>query len=58
MTHISIFQLIKGIFKNDTANSVFMKDCVMQPGIWRFLRFWVNPFYNSYESKLRNTQIM
>ena len=55
MTDVSLLQLIKGIFKIDTANSVFIKDSLMQPGIWRFLRFWVNPFCNSHESKLRNT---
>ena len=31
---------------------------IMQPGIWRFLRFWASPFANSSSSKPDKTKIM
>ena len=44
LTNVPVLQLFKGFTRADTANSIFIKEVVRQPGIWRFIRFWLSPF--------------
>jgi len=58
MTFVSANHLLRGMVDMTRANSIYLKNNIMQPGIWRFLRFWASPFSNSSSSKLDKTKIM
>ena len=43
MIYVSVYEILRGIFRADTPNSVSVFDAVRHPGIYRFLRFWMSP---------------
>ena len=56
MTNSPLLKTLRGIVKADTSNSIFLMDSIKQPGIWRFIRFWLTQ--NTSRSRSDQTLIM